>query len=62
MYQAMNSTVLDGQPVLGASPAMSLYFIVFILICVYFILNLLIGVAIDQVGGSVARHGQAGSY
>ena len=35
MYQAMNSTVLDGQPVLGASPALSLYFIVFILICVW---------------------------
>jgi voltage-dependent calcium channel T type alpha-1G len=49
MYQAMNATGLDEQPVLEGGVAMSLYFIVFICICVFFMLNLVIGVAIDQV-------------
>ena len=50
MYQAMNSTFVDQQPVLGGNNAMSLYFLAFIIVCVFFMLNLVIGVAIDQVG------------
>ena len=55
MYQAMNSTQVDEQPVLNGNPYMAYYFISFIVVCVYFMLNLVIGVAIDQVRGSVIK-------
>ena len=47
--QAMNSTVVEQQPVLGGNYAMSLFFLAFIIICVFFMLNLVIGVTINQV-------------
>lgn len=49
MFQAMNITGVDTQPVYGASNAIALYFIAFIVVCSFFILNLVIGVAIMQV-------------
>ena len=49
MYQAMNATGIDQQPILNGYPSISLYFITFIVVGVYFMLNLVIGVTIDQV-------------
>jgi len=50
MYQAMNSTKLDEQPILNGNDGMAVYFIVFLIVGVFFVLNLVVGVAIDQVG------------
>ena len=47
MLQSMWSTSLDEQPLFNANIFMSLYFIVFIILCVFFILNMVIGVAIN---------------
>ena len=47
MLQSMWSTSLDQQPLFNANIFMSLYFIVFIILCVFFILNMVIGVAIN---------------
>ncbi len=55
MYQAMNSTTPDGQPLLYANSAMALYFMTFVCLCVFFILNLVISVAIDHVSRGVYR-------
>jgi hypothetical protein len=49
MYQAMNSTKLDEQPILNGNDGMAVYFIVFLIVGVFFVLNLVVGVAIDQV-------------
>lgn len=49
MYQAMNATQAGEQPLLDASDGMAVYFLAFIIVCVFFMLNLVVGVAIDQV-------------
>jgi len=41
-------TSLDQQPLFNNNIFMSLYFVVFVLLCVFFVLNMVIGVAIDQ--------------
>jgi len=54
MYEAMATTSIDEQPVENSNAAMGLYFIIFIIVCVYFVLNMVIGVSIDRVRCFVA--------
>ena len=48
MLQSMWSTQLNQQPQFNANIFMSLYFVFFVVVCVFFILNMVIGVAISQ--------------
>lgn len=48
MYQGMNITGPDLQPVYNYSTAMAIYFVVFIIVCSFFVLSLVVGVSIDQ--------------
>jgi len=48
MYQAMQTTQVNEQPLQGANDSVAIYFVVFIIFCSFFILNLVIGVSIDK--------------
>ncbi|KAG1668958.1 hypothetical protein FOA52_001002 [Chlamydomonas sp. UWO 241] len=48
MYNAMATTGVEQQPLQGANNTMALFFIAFIIFCVFFVLNMVIGVAIDR--------------
>ena len=60
MIQAMDCTSLDEQPLFNANIFMSLFFVAFVILCVFFILNMVIGVSISmfnrmkQAGGKSA--------
>ena len=47
MIQAMDCTSLDEQPLFNANIFMSLFFVVFMILGVFLILNMVIGVAIN---------------
>ncbi len=49
MFWGMDVTTLDHQPLFNNNILMSLFFVVFVLICVFFILNMVIGVSIMEV-------------
>ncbi len=49
MIQAMNSVATDQQPLFLNNPWMGLYFVVFIILGVFLILNMVVGVAINTV-------------
>lgn len=48
MGQAMQATGVDSQPVVGANDSIGLFFIVYIFVCCFWILNLIIGIAIRR--------------
>jgi hypothetical protein len=48
MYQGMNITGPDLQPQYNHSTGMAIYFVMFIIVCSFFVLSLVIGVSIDQ--------------
>ena len=48
MYQGMNITGQDLQPQYNYSPTLAIYFFAFIVVCSYFVLSLVVGVAINQ--------------
>ncbi len=49
MYAAMQTTGVDNQPLLNANNSIAIFFVVFIILCSFFILNMIIGVSIDKV-------------
>ncbi|KAG1653438.1 hypothetical protein FOA52_010471 [Chlamydomonas sp. UWO 241] len=48
MYQAMQTTGVNEQPLQGANNIVSIYFLIFVIFGSFFILNLVIGVSIDK--------------
>ncbi|EEH58460.1 voltage-gated ion channel superfamily [Micromonas pusilla CCMP1545] len=48
MYHGVDTTSLDHQPVRDASPYLALFFVVFIIVGSFFVMNLFVGVTIDK--------------
>jgi len=48
MYNGMDSTGIDMQPKIGSQALMSIYFVTFMIIGSQFIINLFVGVVIDN--------------
>ena len=59
MIQAMWSTNLDEQPRFNANIFMALYFVIFVIVCVFFILNMVIGVAINTFNRMKLENGRS---
>ena len=59
MLQSMWCTSLDEQPLFNNNIFMSLYFVVFVILCVFFILNMVIGVAINQFNRFKLENGRS---
>lgn len=49
MYNGIDAVGIDKQPVLNNDPYICIFFIVFIVVGSFFILNLIVGVIIDKV-------------
>lgn len=59
MYDAVDATGIDLQPLHNANPAMRVLFVAWVVFGTFFISNLIIGVSIDKVGQRCVRqHGQ----
>lgn len=50
MYDGVDAVGVDKQPVLNNNPYISIFFVIFIIVGAFFILNLIVGVIIDKVG------------
>lgn len=55
MYSGINAVAPEQQPVLFHSPFMSLFFVSFLIIGSFLVLNLLVAITIEKVGGWVPR-------
>jgi hypothetical protein len=49
-FRAVDAVGPGEQPVPGHNPAMAVFFVAFMIVMSFFILNLFVGVAIDKVG------------
>jgi Ion transport protein len=56
MYHGVDATGRDLQPLRDNSPGAALYFIAFIIVGSFFVLNLFVGVAIDKFNNMQAEH------
>jgi hypothetical protein len=59
MGQAMQATGVDSQPLVGANDSIGIFFVVFIFVCCFWILNLIIGIAIRRFKKQKERTGQS---
>ena len=59
MGQAMQATGVDSQPVVGANDSIGLFFVFYILVCNFWILNLIIGIAIRRFRKQKEMSGQS---
>ena len=55
MYQAIDSTGFTSQPIRDTNPALALYFVFFIIIGSFFVMNLFVGVTIDKFNEMKAK-------
>ncbi len=51
----MDATGINKQPVWNHNPVVILFFVLFIIVGAFFVLNLFIGVTLDKVGLCVSR-------
>ena len=56
MYKAVDATFPGQQPIYHSRPANALYFVIFIIVGSFFVLNLFVGVAIDKFNEMQAEH------
>jgi len=56
MYAGVDATTAGQQPVLDNSPENAIYFVAFVVVGSFFVLNLFVGVAIDKFNAMQAEH------